>query len=957
MASDAPDRDPERATDEDRESLFDAFLDAISEGRDEPAMAFLARHGVRDTSLAGRLEAIRGARGTFPAGQDPWLGKTLGGFRIESLLGEGGMGLVYRAVDVALERLVAIKLLRPEVAGASTAQARFEREARSVARLRHRNIVSLLSIGSADGVRYLAMELIEGRPLDEIVREARESGRPLAPQRVVRWARDIADALQCAHDSDIVHRDVKASNVLIAAEDDRAMLVDFGIARARDGASGSDRPITISESIVGSPYAMAPERIGAKQEGALPDDPVSDVYGVGILLWECLAGRPPFDAASIERMFVAILHEDPPRLRSVAANISRDLETVTMKAMEKSPLRRYPSAAALRDDLDALLTFRPIAARPDGALRSLVRKTRRHRALLSVAAVAVLVAAVLLIAQRVSIDRERRVSADETLREAASHVTSLKAAVDAALAVESRRAALAPSRFERHLSAEEDRELEGLEHEVALRRLERDAHVDRALELLAAAERLGSDPARLLRVRQGLYIAQYEDARRREDVAAAATLRRLIREHDPDGTVIAALERGTHFDIVVDPPNASLYLFRLVDARDLDPDAEPRLVPAPYRTPMELPAGTWALEALSAGPRIREHDCIVALDGVRIADVALVAPSDGQAWLSHTTTVERVTDSGTEVVTLEEADRAVRCKETTRPMPRIASARLEATSIQPSVGDYVLVADAPGYQTTRLAVRSVRNQRGPLRIMLPAAGDAPPGFLPLPTRWPIDTWIMEREVTVTEYLAFVNDPKTLEAIRASNESILVPRSGVEGVHCIRGADGLYRIPPDWQAQWPALGISWDDAVAYATWRTEQAAAAGEPWTFALPRFDDWMAACAVATGSEFITGSQWRPKWASSVFSHERPTPSPVLAFPRDESVLGVRDLIGNVSEYVDDWWREDVGHRKHAGGSWAYGDLLSFRVYFANGRPTNSPSDTVGLRLVARRRSQAPPP
>ena len=413
------------------------------------------------------------------------------------------------------------------------------------------------------------------------------------------------------------------------------------------------------------------------------------------------------------------------------------------------------------------------------------------------------------------------------------------------------------------------------------------------------------------------------------------------------------------------PADATLHLYRLVDARDLRPDAEPRLVPAPHLTPTELPAGTWAIETLTGGSRLKAHDCLVAIDGQAVGEGMARRPglpsSSHDGWLATAQHVDRVTESGVERVTLEEVDRAVRCSLTTRPLPRLASARLSPGTHQPTVGDYLLVAEAPGHQTLRWPLRSVRNARSTIVVRLPEEGAGPPGFVPLPihdvarSEVRAETWIMERELTITEYLEFVNDPATLEAIATARESVRVPRSLTEGVHCPRGDDGRYGVPSDWTPEWPVLGISWDDAVAYVAWRNQRGEDRGEPWVYALPRLAEWTLACSPVGGAEYVTGAEWRPKWVSSVFALERPTPAPVMSFPRDESSLGVRDLMGSVGEYLDEWWREDVGHRKHAGGSWAYGDTNSFRFAFANGRPPGSPSDTVGIRLVARPRGSAP--
>ena len=952
MAGEPDQRSPSDA--DDREALFDAYVDLVLAGEAPDGAAFLARTGREDPELAARLDAVRAARGACPdeapaadGVDDPWPGRTLGGFRIEARLGEGGMGVVYRATDLALHRPVALKLLPPAVAGSPAARQRFEREAKAVARLRHANIVPIHSVGTADGVRFLVMELVEGQPLDELLAEARERGERLPATRVVHWVRDLADALEAAHAAGIVHRDVKAANVQIRP-DDRALLLDFGIARDAEGEA------TLTDTFVGSPHTMAPERIGRRSTGAVTDDPRSDVYALGVVLWECLAGRPPFDAPTLERLFHAILVEDPPSLRSVAPETSRDLETIVLKAMARDPARRYASAALLRDDLTALLEFRPIAARPDGMARTCARWVRRHAALSAALAVGLLASVALLASLALqqhmheAADRDASLAAIAEARKAIAEFTQ---AADQASVDENRFAEMSRLRLAQYLSAEEDSALDRLGGEVQRGRLQRGRVLDHALQQLAVAERLGAPLKELRELRADLFAAQYADAVRHEDAELAATLRTLVRDNDPDGSHMAQLDVGGTLSVASDCPGTKLWLYRLVDHAALTPSGESRVVGVAFDGSQAIDPGRWCLEVVRDHPPLVQGDLLVAIDG---SDVATTAERDGaraaERLAAGARTVERVTPTGLAREELTEPLAADLVRFTTRPLPRVIGASLgQAPCVARPIprGSYVLVARAPGRSELRWVFRSVRGLAESV-CLTPPATEGPPGFLPVVVAGTL-VWLMEREVTVEEYLAFLNDPATLARIKEASAPILVPRSSTGVLHLVPGADGRFAIPNDWRPDWPVLGISWSDAAAYAAWRSEQASSKGEGWTFALPSDDEWLAATGVGSGARYVFGNQWRPKWVSSAFAEPKATPRPVRSYPRDESALGFYDLAGSVSEYVDGWWRESEQERRHYGGSWAFGDPMAFTIYAGNGRVADAPSDTVGIRLVAR--------
>ena len=326
----------------------------------------------------------------------------VGRYRLVRLLGQGGMGVVYLAEDPRLRRQVALKLIRGTTSGEEL--ARFAREAHLAARLRHPAIAAVLDSGTHQGAPFLVMELIPGRSLRELVR----GGRVPAPEEVARWVVTLADALQHAHEAGVLHRDLKPGNVLV---DERGPhLVDFGLARRVDGDDSA--AVTATGQILGTPAYMSPEQ-------ALGDvaqlDARSDVYGLGALLYELLAGRPPFQGESALAVLEAVLAADPTPPSRLRPGVPADLEAVCLRCLEKEPAARYPSAGALGDDLRRWLRGEPVLASRGRRLRRLSRWARRGGAR---AAATVLVAG-LAGAVLVGASAERARRARESVLEAA----------------------------------------------------------------------------------------------------------------------------------------------------------------------------------------------------------------------------------------------------------------------------------------------------------------------------------------------------------------------------------------------------------------------------------------------------------------------------------------------------------------------------------------------------------
>jgi len=293
----------------------------------------------------------------------------LGAFRLVRRLGEGGMGVVYLAVQEPPRRFVALKILRPERVGSFEAEKRFWREIEAVSKLRHPNIVTVYGSGEEKNVRYFAMELVPGRDLDEILAESSTRGKRIATSKALAWTRDTARALAYAHQAGIIHRDVKPSNIRIDT-DDRIKLMDFGVARNMKLSK-----MTLTGEFRGTPHYAAPEQVDAQAHAI---DARTDVHALGVTLYEIVTGRVPFDGESTVQVFRQILGKDPTPPRRLNPTISRDLETVILTALEREPARRYQTMSDFADDIDRLLQGEMIHAKPGGAVTRFWKRVRRN---------------------------------------------------------------------------------------------------------------------------------------------------------------------------------------------------------------------------------------------------------------------------------------------------------------------------------------------------------------------------------------------------------------------------------------------------------------------------------------------------------------------------------------------------------------------------------------------------
>ncbi len=287
------------------------------------------------------------------------------GYRVLGELGRGGMGVVYKARQPALNRVVAMKMLLGGNHAGAAELARFKAEAEVVARLQHPNIVQIFDVGAHQGLPYLTLEYCSGGSL-----AGRLNGAPLPPDEAARLVEALARAVQAAHERHVIHRDLKPANVLMTA-DGTPKITDFGLAKMLDEASGQ----TQSGAVLGTPSYMAPEQAGGKGKEV---GPAADVYALGAILYDCLTGRPPFKGATALDTVLLVLSEEPIPPSRLQPKVPRDLETLCLKCLHKEPTKRYGSALELAEELRRFRAGEPIRARPVGPLERGWRWGRRN---------------------------------------------------------------------------------------------------------------------------------------------------------------------------------------------------------------------------------------------------------------------------------------------------------------------------------------------------------------------------------------------------------------------------------------------------------------------------------------------------------------------------------------------------------------------------------------------------
>ncbi|MGZ7079768.1 MAG: protein kinase domain-containing protein, partial [Thermoanaerobaculia bacterium] len=299
-----------------------------------------------------KLGLTDGATETKMAAMDLTPGQLFAGrYRIEQVIGRGGMGVVYRASDTQLDEIVAIKTLPGDVMQRSPEDLeRFKREIRLARKITHRNVLRTYDYGQAESVYFISMEFVRGYTLSELLAEA--ENKQLAPRLAMGIARQISRGLDAAHEQGIIHRDIKPQNVLIDHRGE-IKLMDFGIARMAE----APEAMTQAGLIVGTPHYMSPEQVQGKQL-----DSRSDVYSVGVLMYEMLVGRRPFESSSLTGVLTAHITETPRLPIEIRPEVGREISDIVMRCLAKDPQKRYANAAELLQDLDQVQVVAPAAA-------------------------------------------------------------------------------------------------------------------------------------------------------------------------------------------------------------------------------------------------------------------------------------------------------------------------------------------------------------------------------------------------------------------------------------------------------------------------------------------------------------------------------------------------------------------------------------------------------------------
>jgi serine/threonine protein kinase/WD40 repeat protein len=378
---------------------------------------------------AQRKSRTSAAPGTRPSAAPPVGVSTIGAFEILGEIGRGGMGVVYKARQPSLGRLVAVKVILAGARAGPRERERFRREAETVARLDHENIVRIFEVGEHDGYPFYTMEFVDGTPL------ADRLTAPWAPRGAAELVATVAAAVQHAHEKGIIHRDLKPANILLAGaghpgDPERTRthpggsggsapsnpplikIVDFGLAKLLDGEFGQSR----TGDVIGTPAYMAPEQA---LSGSDPITPATDVWALGVTLYELLIGRPPFLGGSTAETLRNVQTAEPVALRGLRPDLPRDLEVICLKCLRKRPTDRYPTALALADDLNRWLRGEPIRARPVSNAEHLTRWCRRNPAVAGLSTVALILAAVAAVLGVVAVGnlQDARESADRLVIE------------------------------------------------------------------------------------------------------------------------------------------------------------------------------------------------------------------------------------------------------------------------------------------------------------------------------------------------------------------------------------------------------------------------------------------------------------------------------------------------------------------------------------------------------------
>ncbi|MDA1160086.1 MAG: serine/threonine-protein kinase, partial [Planctomycetota bacterium] len=385
-------------------------IETIVPTDDGGSLATADENRVIETVVSGVGSASTPGRST--SGPVIGSGQTFGDYELISPLGQGGMGVVYKARQKAANRLVALKIIRPDRMSNMTEVTqrrmvdRFKAEAHAAARLQHDNLVTVYDVGEIEGCHYFSMQFVEGGSLSDQI-----SDRSLDSREAATFVEPVCRAVHAAHEEGILHRDIKPANILIEDGTLRPRIADFGLAKLQN----EDQELTRSGEAMGTPSYMPPEQFGDAASATAR----SDIYSIGATLYHLLSGRPPFKAATSMATMRQVLNVEPVALRELNPEVDQDLETICMKCLEKEPDRRFQTAAEVADELKRFINGEPILSRPLSRAERFARWCRRNplvSSLSGLAAVSVVVALVSLAVAYVKTDEARK-QVEDSLKE------------------------------------------------------------------------------------------------------------------------------------------------------------------------------------------------------------------------------------------------------------------------------------------------------------------------------------------------------------------------------------------------------------------------------------------------------------------------------------------------------------------------------------------------------------
>jgi WD40 repeat protein/serine/threonine protein kinase len=375
-----------------------------------------------------------------------------GEYELLEEIARGGMGIVFRARQTKLDRIVALKMMLAGQFASKEIIKRFRGEVTAAALLQHPNIVAIHDVGVHGDQHYFSMDYVEGQNLAQ-----RVGSRPLPAAHAARYLRTIAEAIHYAHEQGILHRDLKPSNVLIDSATDQPRITDFGLAKRLNGESS----LTVTGQVLGSPNFMPPEQAGSERHKVSRQ---SDVYGLGAILYYLLTARAPFQAESLEGIVTQVLQSDPIAPRSLNPGVPRDLETICLKCLCKAPAGRYSTAQELADELGRFLQHEPIEARPAGQLEKAWRWCRRKPAIASLSAATVLLLLAVAIGSPIALVRIQQArEQSEQAREQSEQMSYDSDMRLAQFAWDDKDLGLALDRLSAHLPAAGKRDRRGFE--------------------------------------------------------------------------------------------------------------------------------------------------------------------------------------------------------------------------------------------------------------------------------------------------------------------------------------------------------------------------------------------------------------------------------------------------------------------------------------------------------------